>query len=119
MSGWRRLWVVASILLGAPTLLIAMSVKDFQESMRNEKDVSVATRWVNDTTLEMRSRCNPKEVAKAEWDSYGGGYTGYAYCTTKQQIALSFLFALLPGALLAALGLTIRWIYRGFRTPRE
>ena len=60
-------------------------------------------------------RCwSPPQRLKAEWSYDEYRIEGYS-CLRKHELPLVPLAALLPALIMAIIGLTIRWIYRGFR----
>jgi hypothetical protein len=118
MGGWWRLWVVASVLLGVPTWIISANthdVSDYQSDMTRVE----AEAWVARAQAKVH-RCglSGKPDIAAQPDISGGLYSGSFYCTSDRQYILSYFYALLPGAILAAIGLTGRWVFRGFRTKK-
>ena len=120
MSGWRRLWIVLSILLGVPAFLIA-----YQDGSRGYAyiDASQETRslkgqqfWnqlfeqAKHDRTELRS-CIPATVRMDH--SYEWSYS--ITCDRRDAFFPALLWALLPATLMWFIGKTIRWIYRGFR----
>jgi len=113
MSGWRRLWIVLSIVFGALAFWVA-----FDANYRIWADVP----WHGDNdAFWSAAHANPQlhdcnwETAEAKYP-IGEMYT--VYCITKDPFTPALLWALMPALFMALVGLTIRWIYRGFRAPR-
>lgn len=114
IGGWWRLWIVASVLLGALTWLATSQTRDIY-STRSYMTESEAREWVQDQGLRAKA-CDiaglPRVSASPDDRGY---YAGSFSCTSDRQYILSFIYALIPAALLAAIGLTCRWVWRGFR----
>jgi len=113
MSGWRRLWIVLSILLGVPAGLIAYDAQ--RHYVYERYTVETAQAGVDNEGRRAMRICSQVPRIAARQDEYGPDYTLSFSCKPKNAGFLAFLWALLPGALLAAIGLTSRWIYRGFK----
>lgn len=115
MSGWRRLWIVLSILLGAVTYLIEYDAYSrasaFIEYQGNNEDF-----WRLAHRTRALGNCD-WATAKADTE-YPNSHGYVVSCTNADPWLFASLWALLPAALMAAIGLTVRWIYRGFR-PRQ
>lgn len=116
MSGWRRLWIVASILAGVPTYYIAADSDKAYGTRYGMTFAEVEKTYAGDVISET---CEGK-VSSYTTVSYNreGPVTTYdlhASCQRTGSSFRSFLWSLLPAILMAAIGLTMRWIYRGFR----
>jgi hypothetical protein len=113
MSGWRRLWIVLSILLGAPTFLIAYT----------DSRGFASVPWSGDNNAFWSAARNTTELSNCDWatakasPSYDGA-SYYVSCSTNNAFWSALLWALLPAALMAIGGLTVRWVYRGFRSQQ-
>ncbi len=114
MSGWRRLWIVLSLLLGIPAGLIAYDAHDstyayvpYTAGMKNEAFWQAAYRHpvLQDCVWSTAEAMPPI------------GDEAMVTCSISGALDMALVWALAPGLLLGALGLTIRWIYRGFRPP--
>ena len=116
MSGWRRLWIVASILLGIPALIIGYdSEKQFssyQDAIGNESNAAF---WARVRLAPALEDCDWGS-AKAE-HSYGKSYR--ITCRNPNRHVAALMWASLPAFLLALVGLTLRWIYHGFRPSQK
>lgn len=116
MSGWRRLWIVLSIILGALAFLAAYDANSsgFAE-VKYTDGMSNAAFWQKARESSALSDCD-WTTAKAD---AGFSDSMFVTCTNKNPAGPAFLWALAPAAFMAAAGLTIRWIYRGFRSPKK
>lgn len=115
MSGWRRLWIVASVLLGIPAYLIA--VDSYRLKLyENYASLAEAKRGLDLAMGLAQARClTPPNSLKAYPSGYGEAHYLSFSCDTFAQYFDAVPWALLPALILAAIGLTIRWIYRGFK----
>lgn len=125
MSGWRRLWIVLSVLFGLLTALAAhdeyndvytwytpssaldkLAGKDFYRALFAEASKQNA---------ELKN-CDLKTV-----DISRSGSDYIIKCKTHTAFAVTFalLWALLPAAFMYVTGKTARWVYRGFRPPNN
>ena len=120
MSGWRRLWILLSVLAGVSAFLIA-----YQDGSRGYAYVTADQEiqalngkqfWRKLFAQAMRERpelrsCIPATV---EMDhSYEWRYS--ITCDRDDALFPAMLWALLPAALMWLVGTTVRWVYRGFR----
>lgn len=117
LGGWWRLWVVASVLLGVLAFFIARDVKDVS-SFRYAMTEAEARAWVDEGKRRTHA-CDimGHEAVEALGHDGQSDYQGSYSCTSDGQYISAFLWFFAPGAFLAAIGLTLRWIYRGFRRP--
>jgi len=125
MSGWRRLWIVLSILTGIPTALVGWTEWYTERAFvtapeeLHSLESKAFTKAMGDLALQQNpamANCAPRTMrANASFDwSYD------ITCTRPVALAaaIALLLALVPATLMAAVGLTVRWIYRGFRPPK-
>jgi|JI10StandDraft_1071094.scaffolds.fasta_scaffold416410_2 hypothetical protein len=132
MSGWRRLWIVLSIIFGlaagsidyfsnkrlfqsfeatqeklnkVPPVMTMIGGAPILSSLKGDALFWEAVRREIDLT-----RCAAPAHAEP---SYGGAY--WISCPLKRDLVPTVGWALLPALIMAAAGLTCRWIYRGFR----
>ena len=120
MSGWRRLWIVLSILIGVPTLLIAYHdgshVNAYITADQKIQSLTGQQFWDQLALQAKRERselgsCIPATVRMEH--AYEWSYS--ITCDRNDALVPALLWALLPAALMWAVGKTMRWIYRGFR----
>ena len=110
MSGWRRLWLVLSVLLGAFAFLLAND---------NYSQAWADVAWNGDNeAFWQAAHANPR-LSNCDWGTAeakypnGGSYT--VYCQTADPWLFALIWAFFPAVIMAAVGLTVRWVYRGFR----
>lgn len=126
MSGWKRLWIVLSLLMGAPIFLIQYG----------EDSSAYVTHWPSDATAALTGQAfwdalyweaHAKQpslqgcilsTAELEKDAYGGSYTITCERTFGSAIYPAILYALFPALFLWLVGWTINWVYRGFRPAK-
>jgi hypothetical protein len=112
MSGWRRLWIVLSILFGVPTFLLA-----YDSSSSAYADIA----WNGDNNAFWSAAYADPALRDCDWNTAKAANAGGAYamvsCNTKYPLFPALLWALAPALLMAVVGLVVRWIYRGFRPP--
>lgn len=144
-SGWRRLWVVASILFGAPILIGAFqSYRDFEyltdvplyevrmraeAALRNDMSCTRGDgQWTHRPAYPERS---VRAMVPPYSREYPGDPTVPPRELTNKIVEQDLMnvsvecegtlpqswwwMAILPAAFMAAVGLTVRWVYRGFR----
>lgn len=109
MSGWHRLWLVFSILLGAP--IFALQYADRETAFIS---------WSGDNAAFWRAAHANDSLQHCDWrtahvdpENFDNSYL--VSCSVKNSIAWASLWALIPGAIIGALGFTIAWVIRGFR----
>lgn len=116
MSGWRRLWIVLSLVFGA---FAAMLTWDPTHTEYVTLEAGQFTTWDNFWKLPKVEAATKNCGAGRVRGEYGwGGDTSPTYtleCPAKDPLGTSLLWALLPAVVMAAVGLIVRWIYRGFR----
>jgi hypothetical protein len=113
MSGWRRLWIVLSVIFGALA---------FTEAWH---DYSHASAWVaydgNSVAFWARARADEGlrgcDVSTMR-TGYQSGNGWWVSCDTSDPFTPALLWFFAPGMAMAVIGLTVRWIWRGFR-PRD
>ena len=120
MSGWRRLWIVLSVLLGVPAFAIAYGnaskayvyeePSDYVKTLQGQgyADAYFAEAKRSHTELNAcilsTARVEGNSIT-CDRDPYNAALAGIGW-------------ALLPAMIMMAFGLTIRWVYRGFRSPK-
>lgn len=146
-SGWRRLWVVLSLVTGLP--LLWQAYQPYTDYEYLDRVAAYDARWMAEDALRSKMNCQPY---KGTWKPRAvypeefvmrnvppiarpKGYESDAFTPPKElwnkpakqqlyNISLecpgkipneNWWWALVPAALMAAVGLTVRWIYRGFR----
>lgn len=116
MSGWRRLWIVLSVIFG-----VAAGVVSWQPTYSEYVVVDPTTfkDWDEFWKLPMvetaMSNCGAGTI-RARFAFGSGASTNYRLeCPAKDPLTTSLLWALVPGLIMAAVGLIVRWVYRGFR----
>lgn len=117
MSGWRRLWIVLSLIAGVPTFAIAFDA-DKLWIYRSTGNPDEMRRILAEEVVIIRRQCaNPPSRIAAE-DS-GGFYTFAFRCERNSAYFRALLWALLPALVMAGIGYVIRWVYRGFRPAKS
>jgi len=115
MSGWRRLWVVFSILLGVPALMLGY------ESEKRLFAYVDQTEGETPDAFWKRAQIIPA-LKDCDWGSaeapHAYGKTYRVECDNRNRYIASIRWAFLPALLMALIGLTCRWIYRGFRPAK-
>ena len=115
MSGWRRLWIVLSVVLGGISFAIALDAYSRASAV-------VPYHGNGDTAFWQRAQESPSlrdcEAAtmKAEFETGDGWWVS---CQNGDPYTPAFLWAIVPAVFMAAVGLTLRWIYKGFRQPTK
>jgi hypothetical protein len=112
MSGWRRLWIVLSILFGLPAFLLA-----YDSSSSAYADIA----WNGDNKAFWSAAYADPALRDCDWQTAKAADAVGAYvmvsCNTEHPLFPALLWALAPAFLMAVVGLAVRWIYRGFRPP--
>ncbi len=110
MSGWRRLWIVASLLFGALTYLVAYD---------NYRRASALMDFNGDSEAFWMAAHHNRELGNCIWaTAKADHWTGTTYmisCQNADPWLFASLWAFLPAIILAVVGITVRWVYRGFR----
>jgi hypothetical protein len=113
-GGWQRLWIVLSILFGVPAFLIAYDINS-----RGFAEVA----WAGDNQAFWKAARQAPGLANCDWSTAksDSSFDGSAFvsCKTTDPLTPALLWALFPAALMAAIGLTVRWVYRGFRPTAD
>ena len=121
MSGWARLWVVFSLVMGG---LLAMSTMNANKVDANPfyydqsipKAAADAQFWKNARADVRLKDCDWPTAQTIE--NYGGMGSSVEYtitCDRTDRYTSAFWYFLFPGAFFGGIGLTIGWIVRGFR----
>jgi hypothetical protein len=115
MSGWRRLWIVFSVVFGVIAAIIAWQPTrhDYvavSQSIKTNDDL-----WATPQMQNELSRCLPYSAKATYAYSDTSTYTYAVDCENKDPLGTSILWALFPAFFMAVFGLTVRWIYRGFK----
>lgn len=126
LSGWRRLWIVLSVLSGVPVGLIAWDTWKTELAFVTADDRAQnlpRDAFIKAMNAKAREQ-NPNMANCANHTTRGQNVGGWDYeisCARPLPLValIAFLFALLPGAVMALCGLTIRWVYRGFRAAGD
>lgn len=123
MSGWRRLWIVLSILSGVPVFLIAYSDASSGNAYitADEKIRSLEGQEFWNKLFEQAKRERPElqscELATLQMThSYDWSYS--VTCDRRNAFLPALLWALFPAVVMWTVGKTTRWVYRGFRPPK-
>jgi hypothetical protein len=114
MSGWRRLWIVLSVLFGGTTYIVtydAYSRASAEIPYNGDKNAF----WQRAEKTRALGDCD-WSTAKAEYP-LSGSYL--VTCQNQDPWLFASLWALVPGLVMAGIGLIMRWIYRGFRRPQK
>lgn len=115
MSGWRRLWIVLSIIFGIPSALIgyddAKTRSVYQDKYANEDWPAFWQRALANRDL------NGCDINKAEARNvYGNSWR--ITCPNANRYIEGMMWGLFPAFVMAIAGITLRWIYRGFRPAK-
>lgn len=114
MSGWRRLWIVLSILFAVPTFLLV-----YDSYSTAFADIA----WNGDNNAFWAAAYSEPALRECDWPTAKAepaiGTYSMVTCKTNDPFMPALLWSLFPAVLMAAVGLTIRWIYRGFRPGRR
>lgn len=114
LGGWWRLWLVFSVLVTASMLFTAISSPDVQDYTPEIPGAAVAA-WNEDALHKVRACGFLSRPAVLVTREPSGTYIGYYSCTSRAQYGLVALMGIIVSGLIAGVGLTVRWIYRGFR----
>lgn len=110
LSGWVRLWIVASVLLGILTYLIAHDIYSH---------ASAIIPYNGDSDQFWRHAMSNRDLGDCIWSTAKADYwmasKYYVTCNNADPWLFAGLWAFAPGLGLAAVGLVCRWVYRGFR----
>jgi len=121
MSGWRRLWIVLSVLFAIPTYIIAADNDDARGSASNLTFEEVQKTYV---VSLIKEPCEANTATSFTTVAYAPNdpvtrYNLEASCKRAGYQERAFMIALIPAFLMALAGLTARWVYRGFRPRAE
>ncbi len=125
LSGWRRLWLVVSALLAIPTYLIAADANSYA-FVTVPATPAMATlsgqEWIDEGYWSAQRNRRELRGCILPTTRVMPGYNEGEYNVSCDRRPVnvffdSILWALLPAILLAAIGLTTRWVYRGFKRP--
>jgi hypothetical protein len=136
LNGWQRLWVVLGIIYFAVVVAFTFSVWPSESKIENSWVYSLIekTKDPNDYTYQIRDaykdisdkelirRINAKYSLNQDYkeivSSINLKYQGELQSLRKEQIkttAMALIIWLLPVAIVYLLGLSIAWIYKGFK----
>lgn len=117
MSGWRRLWIVLSIIFGAFAAILSWQPN-------HTEYVTIPTNQFTDwdsfwkipkVEAVTTANCGYGTIRGERSYGYDGTTTYRLECPAKDPLTTSLLWALVPAIVMAAVGLIVRWVYRGFR----
>ena len=113
MSGWRRLWLVLSVLFGALAFWIAHD--SYSRAWAHVP-------WNGDNKAFWSAAHSNPRLSECDWSTaeakYPIGHEYTVYCETRYPFTRALPWAFVPALFMAAVGLAIRWIYRGFRQSK-
>lgn len=116
MSGWRRLWITLSILFGVPATVAGYEAEKYLSTY-----VDLYDGQTNDGFWKM-VKANPA-LSSCDWREANAtksfGKTYRIQCRNLDAPVYALMWGLLPAFLMALIGLTSRWIYRGFKTAKK
>jgi hypothetical protein len=115
LGGWWRLWIVATTVLAAG--LFAMQFQPRQRDIVETESYltaeAVAHRLVQ-VRRDIKPRCVPTSYFEIPARHKDGDYLLVFACRSWASLWTMIGLALLPGALLLAIGLAVRWVRTGF-----
>ena len=119
MSGWRRVWVVLSILFGLPAAYIAYDTNMARETFygRTQAEIDDADWRGVEAQLNCTARTGTHRTLSSYTTEDRGKFDVYFTCRKRNSLGFALALGLAPALLMAAVGLTMRWIWRGFRPP--
>ena len=120
-GGWRRLWLVVSVLIGIPAAFLGytenstvyMSVPMSSSDRDLPKEQRDKVFWDRIFAHERMAECDVPTVKFDTWWADEGGASCQRKASEKMQSAL--LWAAIPAVVLWLIGGAIGWIWRGFR----
>lgn len=117
-TGWQRLWIVLSLLLGVPSAFIAWGVysRSYATVSYSIKELGAPAFWQRAEQEPKLDRC-VQSTMRAQYYSYSND-TGIS-CDNKPPIDQTVLWFLIPGGILWLIGATVAWVVRGFRQPKQ
>lgn len=113
LGGWWRIWVVASVLLGAFVLLVSADTNDIYNYAQSPTRAEAET-YARSESIRL---CGAPGYGSVSPKYDNSAFEATVACRSSGLIARTFLFAFFPALILATIGLTLRWIIRGFRRP--
>lgn len=126
MSGWKRLWVVLSLLIGAPIFLVQFgedrSVNAYHSpsqataALKDQAFWNALYREANATQPALKG-CILDSV-KMSQEFYGPDYHIECERSFISAAYPAILYALFPALFMWLLGWTVNWVYRGFRPTK-
>lgn len=119
MSGWRRLWIVLSLIIGVPVFAIAYDdasqVYISIEPNDRVKELNGQEFW-NALYQQAREQYRSAKGCYRESIAMRHLYENqYSITCERSAFFDALFFAALPSFFMWLVGLTIRWVYRGFR----
>lgn len=120
MSGWKRLWIVLSILLGLVSGAMAFGQVN---AIDHEFAYQLNGIKFDPAAFKARAEMEPA-LRNCEWSTAkataGSGMSGSRQlfrvrCNDWRRYWITVLFSFLPALILSTIGLTVRWIWRGFK----
>ena len=121
MSGWARLWVVSSVLLGDLFASVGYNsgrpyASPFHYDRNIQKVAADAQFWKNARADVRLKDCDwPTAQTSEDYGAMGSGVEYTISCDRADRYTSAFWYFLFPGAFFGGIGLTIGWIIRGFR----
>jgi hypothetical protein len=126
MSGWKRLWIVLSLLAGVPIFLIQYN-EDTNTTVYHTPSRSIAALkdqafwnalyWEAHAKQPSLKGCILPTVEMKK-ESYGLGYSIECERTFVSAANPAIFYAAFPALFMWLVGWTLHWVYRGFRPNR-
>lgn len=135
MNGWQRLWVVGSVILAIATIVFGFTKAIREDRYTAEHDrridayqtklkslqypgtVDMSDRFDNYLTDDFRTVDEVKSAIRHANDAYKEKVENLPWAQAKQAASL-FVMWLVVCLTVYGVGLTLRWVYRGFRPKK-
>jgi hypothetical protein len=134
MNGWQRLWVVGSVILAIATVVFGFTNALREDDYNRDHDRQIATYQTKLRSLQypgtvvvpnsiyyptddLRTVDEVKSAIRHADDAYKEKIENLPWVQAKQA-ALLFADWMIVCLAVYGIGLTLRWVYRGFR-PKE
>jgi hypothetical protein len=125
MSGWKRLWIVLSVVIGAPVFAAthSMGAKAYvsvqpSAEVRELQGQAFWNALFEQAKREHRSVRSCVLPTVRMQSSFGTYYSVECDRLTINVTIEAFLLAFLPALAMWIVGVTSRWVYRGFRSAK-
>lgn len=127
-SGWKRLWLVLSLLFGLP---IAAVYFESSETMYRSVPFTAAESnlpqpqldnlfWPRAWKIAREAGCQETTAKVDKEIGYdGSGYTITCNPRLKSRIGYAVLYGAIPGLIFWIIGFLVAWIREGFRRPKS